>query len=82
MHGLFHLCQYSDGKVYSFNATQLCPLQISQDGTQTSGTVGPVGFKAGEYMDGMTKVCVYNVLGNTKAVRVGGTEICPQTYQF
>lgn len=32
LHGLFHVCAYSNGKVYSFNATQLCPLQIANQG--------------------------------------------------
>ena len=82
IHGLFHLCQYTDGNVYSFNATQLCPLQISDNGAPTPAGGGVVGFKSGEYVDGMTKVCVYNVLGNLKSIRIGAIELCPQSYNF
>lgn len=82
VHGLFHLCQYSDGNVYSFNATQLCPLQISDNGPPTAASGSSTGYKAGEYVDGMTKVCVYNVLGTLKSIRIGAVELCPQTYNF
>jgi hypothetical protein len=82
--GLFHLCRYSNGKVYSFNATTLCPLQVQDNGPPAFAGSPPqrVGFKAGEYMDGMTKVCVYNVLGDSQAIRIGAVELCPLTHNF
>lgn len=82
VHGLFHLCVYSNGKVYSFNATQLCPLQVSDDGPATPPGGSITGFKVGEYQDGMTKVCVYNALGNLRAVRIGSADLCPLSYNF
>lgn len=82
VHGLFHLCRYSNGIVYSFKATQLCPLQVQDNGPPGVGAGNMVGFKAGEYRDGMTKVCVYNVFGKLKTVRIGGMQLCPLTYRF
>lgn len=84
VHGLFHVCKYSNGKLYSFNATELCPTQVEDEGPPAGSYSPPsrTGFKTGEYMDGMTKVCVYNVLGNTEAIRIGGTELCPLSHNF
>src|SRR5690348_7753415 len=63
VHGLYHICQYSNGKLYSFNATDLCPLQVNDDSPPAYSSSGSrTGYKAGEYQDGMTKVCVYNVM--------------------
>jgi hypothetical protein len=81
--GFQHVCEYSDGKTYSVNSTQLCPMSVSVDGIDSpAGSPGMTGFKSGEYRDGMTKVCVYNVMGNTRSLRVGGVELCPLTYDF
>lgn len=81
--GLQHYCEYSDGNTYSVNSTQLCPMSVNIDGFQSPpGSPGMTGFKSGEYRDGMTKVCVYNVLGNDRFLRVDGTDICPLTYAF
>jgi hypothetical protein len=40
------------------------------------------GFLVGEYLDGMTKVCVFDVLGEKKATRVGAANLCPLTQKF
>lgn len=81
--GQNHLCRYSNGKVYSYNATELCPFQVNDDGPPATDASPPsqTGFKSGEYLDGKTKVCVYsdNVLGRTEALRIGSVELCPQT---
>jgi hypothetical protein len=80
IHGQFHLCKYSNGKVYSFNTTDLCPLQVNDEGPPASSK--QQGFKSGEYQDGMTKVCVYNVMGRTEALRISSTSICPLNHEF
>ena len=77
--GLVHLCRYSNGKVYSFNATELCPLSI-EDSAQSFGQ--GQGFLQGEYQDGMTKVCVYDVLGDRRAIRLPSTSLCPLNSRF
>ncbi|WP_397586621.1 hypothetical protein [Sphingobium fuliginis] len=79
VHNNQHLCRYSNGKVYSFNSTQLCELSI-EDSSLSSGN--STGFKIGEYQDGMTKVCVYNVMGQKQALRIGSIELCPLSYNF
>lgn len=78
VHGLFHLCRYSDGRVYSFNATQLCPLDFSTPALPS----GTVGMKIGSYQDGMTKVCIYNVLGSREALRISAAALCPLSHTF
>ncbi len=30
----------------------------------------------------MTKVCVYNVMGQKQALRIGSIELCPLSYNF
>jgi len=80
-----HLCSYSNGKIYAFNATDLCELSIEDDGPVSLGNQRPqtqTGFSAGEYQDGMTKVCVYNVMGRKEAIRLGSVELCPLTHEF
>jgi hypothetical protein len=72
-------CLYSDGKVYTFNATELCEMSIEGS---APGMGRGTGFLKGEYQDGMTKVCVYDVLGETKAIRIGGVALCPLTSNF
>ena len=78
VHGLFHLCRYSDGRVYSFNATQPCPLDFSTPSLPS----GVVGMKIGEYQDGMTKVCLYDVMGNREAIRISAAALCPLSHTF
>jgi hypothetical protein len=84
IHGMYHLCRYTNGQVYSYNATQLCPLSVSDNVNGPSMPNAPrkTGFKTGEYMDGMTKVCVYNVLGQTAAIRIGAVALCPLSHEF
>lgn len=79
VHGLMHYCKYSNGKVYTVNATDLCPMQVEDS---PSGLGQGTGFLQGEYQDGLTKVCVYDVLGQRRAVRLSSVSLCPQTYQF
>lgn len=80
INGFERHCRYSNGEVYSVNSSELCPMSIEVDGLDFGNAV--TGFKAGEYDDGMTKVCVYDVLGSQRAVRVGLVELCPLTYDF
>lgn len=56
--GLERYCRYSNGETYTVNNIDLCPMQIEES---APGFGKAVGFKSGEYQDGMTKVCVYDV---------------------
>lgn len=77
--GNVHLCRYSDGNVYSFRANSLCPLSVDAPG---GGMGSGTGFLKGSYVDGMTRVCVYNVMGQQRATRVDSYEICPINQEF
>ncbi len=77
--GLVHLCRYSNGKAYTVNATELCPLSIEDS---APGFGQGQGFLQGEYRDGMTKVCVYDVLGEKRAIRLPSTALCPLNSTF
>ena len=77
--GLVHLCRYSNGKIYTVNAVDLCPLSIEDS---APGFGQGQGFLQGEYQHGMTKVCVYDVLGERKAIRLPNTDLCPLSPNF
>lgn len=80
-----HLCKYSNGKIYTVNATELCPLQVEDNGpanVPNSQNIKQTGFLKGQYQDGMTKVCIYEVLGRREGIRLNSYEICPITYDF
>ena len=77
--GVMRYCKYSNGKVYAVNATDLCQISIEDS---APGFGQGHGFLKGEYQDGMTKVCVYDVLGEQKALRISSTSICPLSPEF
>src|SRR5215467_10147525 len=79
VHGLVRYCKYSNGKIYTVNAVEICQLSI-QDSAPGFGQ--GQGFLQGEYQDGMTKVCIYQVLGERKALRVPSTSLCPLNPKF
>lgn len=78
-------CQYSNGRVYTVNSMDLCPMTVeagldfAPPGQSSSGLMG---FYKGEYADGMTKVCVYDVLGENRGIRVKSYELCPISPKF
>ncbi len=78
--GFMRYCKYSDGKIYTVNSTELCELSIETGGVPTGGQT--TGFLAGEYEDGMTKVCIYDVLGDKRALRLNSTSLCPLSAKF
>lgn len=72
--GVMRHCKYSNGKIYAINAVEICQISIEDS---APGFGEGVGFLKGEYQDGMTKVCVYDVLGEQRAIRIASTSICP-----
>lgn len=72
--GVMRQCKYSNGKVYAVNAAEICQISIEDS---APGFGKGQGFLKGEYEDGMTKVCVYDVLGEKRAIRINITSICP-----
>ncbi len=77
--GFLRYCLYSNDEQYTVNSIDLCPLSVDV-GMDFGG--GAIGFLAGEYRDGMSKVCVYDVLGEQKATRISGIGICPLSERF
>lgn len=77
--GLMRHCQYSNGEVYTVNAVDLCSQSV--DGPTFSPN-GKTGFLQREYEEGMTKVCVYEVLGDEHGVRQNGVSLCAPTHRF
>ena len=58
---LVRYCKYNNGKIYTVNATDICPITIEDS---APGFGQGHRFLQGEYQDGMTKICIYDVLGN------------------
>lgn len=79
VNGLMRYCKYNNGKVYTVNAVELCQMSIEDS---APGFGQGAGFLQGQYQDGMTKVCVYDVLGQKKALRIGATSLCPLNPTF
>ena len=77
--GMVRRCRYSDGQVYTVNSINLCPMSVK--GPSPDMGIG-TGSYQGTYLDGMTRVCVYDVLGNKRGIRVNSTDICPLTQDF
>jgi hypothetical protein len=77
--GVMRYCKYSNGMVYAVNAADICQISIEDS---APGFGQGQGFLKGEYRDGMTKVCVYDVLGERRAVRINSTPICPLGPKF
>jgi hypothetical protein len=77
--GVMRYCKYSNGKIYTVNAAEICQISIEDS---APGFGQGTGFLKGEYQDGMTKVCVYDVMGEKKALRLSSTSICPLGPQF
>lgn len=77
--GLVRYCRYSNGAVYTVNATDICPISIEDS---APGFGQGQGFLQGEYQDGMTKVCIYDVRGERRALRLPSTALCPLNPRF
>jgi len=77
--GLMRYCKYSNGKIYTVNSIEICPI-TTEDSAPGFGQ--GQGFLQGEYQDGMTKICMYDVLGERRALRLPSTSLCPLNQRF
>jgi hypothetical protein len=72
-------CLYSDGKVYTFSQTELCPTGIN---------IPPPNFDlqqglfVEEQSNGLTKLCIYDLGGHKGAIRINATTLCPLSHKF
>ncbi len=84
--GAIRYCKYSNNRVYTYNATDLCPVSVETDDpprmdTQTR-SVSMSGQLTGEQQDGITKICTYSVMGRERSIRISSVGICPLTHSF
>lgn len=77
VNGTLRYCRYSDGKVYTFDAIDMCALSIEASGFGGMGTL-----LEEKNTGGMNKLCIYDVMGEKKAIRVGLSNLCPISRQF
>lgn len=76
--GQIHYCRYSDQKTYTTQAYEACPQSVQSAGYGYTQT----GYYVNQYVDGATLVCMYNVNGHMRALRVDTDETCPTSYDF
>ncbi|CAM4053858.1 hypothetical protein [Vibrio neonatus] len=83
------VCYYDVlGDTHSLNikSTDLCPLTYEFDTLPKLSKPAPSAKKTGFFKDdetsGFSRLCSYDVLGDTYVLTIGSTEICPLTYQF
>ena len=50
--------------------------------TLSSDAVAATGFLKGESNEGMSKICFYDVLGETHTINISSVKLCPQTHNF
>jgi hypothetical protein len=89
--GLSRLCFYDVlGETYSISvsAASLCPLNYNfaisppNPNINTPPAGGKTGFLNGERTQGLSKICFYDVLGETYTINVSAASVCPVTYKF
>ncbi|GAD90221.1 hypothetical protein VHA01S_037_00090 [Vibrio halioticoli NBRC 102217] len=83
------VCYYDVlGDTHSLNikSTDLCPLTYEFDTLPKLSKPAPSAKKTGFFKhdetSGFSRLCSYDVLGDTYVLTIGSTEICPLTYQF
>jgi hypothetical protein len=90
--GMSKVCYYDVlGERYELNlrAVDLCPLsydfQVAPKPPQQNYNAeqgGKTGFLKGHQTQGMSQVCYYDVLGETREVTISAAAICPLTMKF
>lgn len=89
--GLTKVCFYDVlGETHTLNlpSTRLCPLSYQFDvmgrvpAQPPAGPSGKTGFLKGEQGQGLTKICYYDVLGETQMITISSVELCPPSYKF
>ncbi len=60
---------------------QLMFLALSIGGWASNANAA-TGFLKGEMNQGLSKVCFYDVLGETHTLNIPSTKLCPLSYQF
>lgn len=92
INGLSKICYYEvfgELRTVNLRSSQLCPVTHNfesvprpQTRAQNSASGGKLGFFKSELLQGMNKICYYDVLGQRKALTISSSMICPVTYRF
>jgi hypothetical protein len=89
--GLSKICFYDVlGETHTINVSSvsLCPLSRDFDiipkarEPQRYDSGGKTGFLKGERQQGLSKICYYDVLGETYALNVSSVSLCPLNHRF
>ncbi len=89
--GLSKICFYDVlGETHTLNVSSvsLCPLSYNFDITpdvpaqRQYESGGKTGFLSGEREQGLSKICYYDVLGETYALTISSVMLCPLTHRF
>lgn len=89
--GLTKVCYYDVlGETHTLNlrSTRVCPVSYQfavsprLPARQPYASGGKTGFLKGEVQQGLSKLCYYDVLGETQVITIGGAQVCPVSYKF
>ncbi|OBT15561.1 hypothetical protein A9264_12910 [Vibrio sp. UCD-FRSSP16_10] len=87
--GFNQTCYYDVlGELHSLNinSTDICPLSHEFDLQpklkKPASDAQKTGFFKHDTTSGFSKLCTYDVLGESYVITIGSTEICPLTYKF
>jgi hypothetical protein len=89
LQGLSKVCFYDVlGETHTVNipSTKVCPVNhqfeaIPQEPAKPPA-VGKTGFFKREQEQGLTKICYYDVIGETHMITIGAVKVCPPTHTF
>jgi len=76
--GIYRYCEYSNGKLYGFNAASPCPSTFQQPASNGKG----MGHFMSESHEGTSKLCNYRVAGQDRSIRVDTHAQCPLNQEF
>lgn len=89
--GMSKICFYDVlGEIHTLNVSSvsLCPLSRNFDITPSVpaqrgyDSSGKTGFLQGERVQGLSKICYYDVLGETYALTISSVRLCPLNHRF
>ena|SRR5690554_2938845 len=89
--GMSKICFYDvlgDTHTINISSVSLCPqtreFNVSPNFQRQRGfdSGGKLGFLVGERTQNLSKICYYDVLGETYALTIGAVQICPQSHRF
>ncbi len=87
-YGAEKLCVGRDGKVYTESSRETClPFSYYEIGPRDfirrpQDVYPQSGLKVKEYVDGSIRICVYDILGKSKTIRMVNLEACPLTFDL